>query len=296
VQNASFSTAKGQWDSIVDKLVQAAALYARAPTTPEGEAQLPLITYLYTSCVMRHSALLLCIWASKGWGPLAFAAMLAPGPFASLPPTLSGPDSISPASLDRLTHITGISRADIATVTCEAHGPWLLHLGPRERVALLEAIAGIYSCLGYKRKEAYVLREVLGCIMDLVVIGREDPAERNRRASISLAKGAGLGIQNVQGVGSGTVGVRENEGKAGNESILRIVKYICRVHGIDLDAVKLLDTAPAEEDSEKEAETEDEATTVPFGWPELQVGIVREALAVAEALPGLRFAVNDEIC
>ena len=25
----------------------------------------------------------------------------------------------------------------------------------------------------------------------------------------------------------------------------------------------------------------------PYGWPELQIGIVREAIAVAEALPGM---------
>ena len=29
-----------------------------------------------------------------------------------------------------------------------------------------------------------------------------------------------------------------------------------------------------------------QALQEPFGWPELQIGIVREAIAVAEALPG----------
>jgi hypothetical protein len=284
MQNTSFSNTRGQWEGIVEKLTLAAALYTRAPLSGEGEAQLPLVTYLYTSCVIRHSELLLCLWSLKGWGPLAFAAMLAPGPFASLPPTLSSPEAMSSANLERLSHITGITRAEISVVLCEAHGPWLLHLGPRERVTLLEVVAGMYACLGYKRKEAYVLREVLGCIMDLIVVGREDPAERNRRVSISLAKGAGLGLQNVQGLGSGTVGARDNEGKAGNESILKIVKHICLVHGIDLEAVKLLDSKSEEGDKHDESDTE--GATVPFGWPELQVGIVREALAVAEALPG----------
>jgi hypothetical protein len=264
----------------------------------DADAQMSLIAYLFTSCVTRHTMLLLHIWAAKGWGPLAFAAMLAPGPSPALPPTLSGSHPPSLVHLERLTAVTGITRHDISTVLGEGHGPWLLHIGPRQRVAALEAMAGIYACLGYKRKEAYVLREVLGCIMDLVVVGREDPAERDRRASMSISGTQGLGIQGVPGVGAGTLGVRDNEGKDGNDSILRIVKYVCKVHGIDLEAVKLLESAPEqkEDDAGEGADEEEETDPTPFGWPELQVGIVREALAVAEALPGWQTSTFYHAC
>lgn len=213
--------------------------------------------------------------------------MLQPGPKPVLPPTLSGSNGLSDVNLERLSMITNISRAQIAAVIAEAHGPWLLHLGVRERIAALETVAGLYACLGYKRKEAYVLREVLGCVMDLVVIGREDLGER-RSISSPLA-GAGLGIQNVDLNGSGSLGVRENERTEGNDAILRIVKYVCSVHGIDTEAVQLVNMggSPSEtERDEEEVGSTDGVPQEPFGWPELQVGIVREALAIAEALPG----------
>jgi hypothetical protein len=256
-------------------------LYAKAPTGADGEAQASLIAYLYITCVLRRASLLFAIWSAKGWGPLAFATMLQA---AKPPPTLSGPDASSVITLERLSTLTSITRAEIAGVLAEAHGPWLLHLGPRERIAALEVLAVTYARLGHKRKEVYVLREVLGCLMDLIVVGREDPADR--RAS-RTPRSAGLGFQNISIPGSASVGARSNEPTEGNESILRVAKYICRVHGIDLEAVKIIDPtkAPADDAVEEGPAMEDlEAET--FGWPELQIGIVREALAIAEALPG----------
>lgn len=208
----------------------------------------------------------------------------------TLPPTLtqenepSSPNKrVSYNSLERLTSITGISRSTIATVLAQAHGPWLLHLGPRERISVLENVAATYGILGYLRKEAYILREVLGCVMDLVVCGREEEGH----AKIA---GAGLGIQGVHlgdGQNQGTVGVRTNDNTEGNESVLRIVKRICGVHGINLEAVKVFaNSGAAEPQTSTEKEEESEAPEDPYGWPELQIGIIREAIAVAEALPG----------
>lgn len=209
----------------------------------------------------------------------------------TLPPTLTQEDEtssqnkrVSYNSLERLTSITGISRSMIATVLAQAHGPWLLHLGPRERISVLENVAATYGILGYLRKEAYVLREVLGCVMDLVVCGREEEGH----AKIA---GAGLGIQGVHlgdGQNQGTVGVRTNDNTEGNESVLRIVKRICGVHGINLEAVKVFaNFGLAEPQASTEEDDESDAPEDPYGWPELQIGIVREAIAVAEALPGL---------
>jgi hypothetical protein len=280
-------------------LLQAATLYAKAPSsTDPSEGHNSHFAYLYTYCVLRHASLLFVVWSAKGWGPLAFTMMLQPGPQPVLPPTLADPSNASNATRERLSISSGIARAQISAVVAEAHGPWLLHLGPRERIAALEIIAGIYACLGYRRKEAYVLREVLGCVMDLVVIGRED--QGGRGPSSATPQNVGLGIPSMTLNGesesrsrtvSGSLGVRENEKIEGNESILRVVRYVCAVHGVDIGAVKLID--PAVLSSNQVAEVDEEVLTEgvhpePFGWPELQVGIVREALAIAEALPGKR--------
>ncbi|TFK54866.1 hypothetical protein OE88DRAFT_1653405 [Heliocybe sulcata] len=293
--HASFSNGKEPWSEISDKLNQAVILYSR-PSVSEIESNAPLISYLYICAVLRHTHLLFAVWSAKGWGPLAFTTMLQPGSTHYLPPTLSHTDSTSYVNLERLTSITNISRAQIAAVLNQAHGPWLLHLGPRERVAALEVMAGMYGCIGYKRKEAYILREVLGCIMDLIVCAREESQEH--RSSRPQSAGAGLGFSGVylgsaKAVDHGAVGVRANERQDGNESVLRLVKHVCRVHGVNLDAVKLVDISTDTEGNVRDSiqssalQEEDAMEGQPetHGWPELQVGIIREAMAVAEALP-----------
>ncbi|KAI0362223.1 hypothetical protein OH77DRAFT_1416447 [Trametes cingulata] len=290
---------KDPWADIADKLTQASALYHKASPTSEPEATLSLLAYLYCSSVLRHSTLLYSVWSSKGWGPLAFTAMIQPGPSPFLPATLSNnasPTSASSArntfaALERLTSITGISRAQIAASLSQAHGPWLLHLDARERVRTLQYVAAMFGSLGHVRKEAYVLREVLGCVMDLIVCGRDE-----RAAGSARVQSAGMTARNSSlggGAAQGTVGIRENERTEGNESILRIVKHVCRVHGVDLEAVKLLDAGASNRDSLQFQDSEDveldedlvQSAREPYGWPELQIGIIREAIAVAEALP-----------
>jgi len=226
--------------------------------------------------------------------------MLQAGANPYLPPTLSPGERHSWIYLERMSSVSGISRSLIASILAQAHGPWLLHLGPVERIATLEAMAGMYSCLGFRRKEAYILREVLGCILDLLVCGREED-DYSRMSSLPSA--APLGISGLlSGDNRGNVGVRQNESIEGNESLLTLLKYVCRVLGINLDAVRLVEV-----DTNGAATGLDHDTTVSdtsqeygaldsiqdaYGWPELQVGVVREAVAVAEALPGSFFDVR----
>jgi len=101
---------------------------------------------------------------------------------------------------------------------------------------------------------------------------------------------AGLGIATPGGGGAPpAVGVREHVITEGNESVLRMVKYVCEVYGVDLTSVKVVgskkDGVEAEQDSHIDDDPDSHSTPL-FGWPELQVGAVREAVAVAEALPG----------
>ena len=267
---------------VAEKLVQAISLYSKAASPSDGETNFPILASLYSRAVLRHSISLYAIWSAKGWGLHAFTQMLRPGLASPIEP---GADKTSSeAALERLTSITGIARSSIAAVLSQAHGPWLLHLESRERIFVLETMATMYGALGYRRKEAYLLREVLGCIMDLVVCAREE-------AGGARVIGAGLGIQGVVNMGPnrGTVGIRENDSQVGNESVVRIVSYICKVHGVDLESVKIIDQT-VQPKAEAEGDADDTevlgVSHEPFGWPELQIGIVREAIAVAEALPG----------
>lgn len=166
----------------------------------------------------------------------------------------------------------------------QAHGPWLLHLGHRERINVLETIASMYSFLGYHRKEAYVLREVIGCVMDLVVCGREEAGYGDYSPGFPSSVTNSMSF--VREGDKGAVAVKETDRPDGNESIFRLVKYVCRVHGINLEAVSLSSDADGQS-KPSDADSDEGIMADPYGWPELQIGIVREALAVAEALPGM---------
>ncbi|KAJ7449836.1 TRAPP II complex [Mycena latifolia] len=283
--NTSTSAAREPWSDVLEKLSQAITLYHRSPAV-DGEHNYSLLAYLYSCAVLRQAALLFSVWSAKGWGPLAFSTMLQPGPTPYLPPTLAHEGLTSWASLERLSTLSGVSRSLISTVLAQVHGPWLLHLGARERISILENTASLYACLGYRRKEAYILREVLGCILDLIVCGREEDGF-SRLSSVPLP--AGLGIQGLNSGSSqrGNVGVRFSENIDGNESVLKLLKYVCKVLGINLDAVRLLENPDGNSANDRGVAEDDVATEFmePYGWPELQVGVVREAVAVAEALP-----------
>lgn len=289
-QNTSTSTSREPWNDVSEKLAQAITLYHRSPAV-DGEHNYSLLAYLYSCAVLRQASLLFSVWSAKGWGPLAFSTMLQPGPTPYLPPTLSHEALTSWANLERLSTLSGVPRSSISAILAQVHGPWLLHLGPRERISILENTASLYACLGYRRKEAYILREVLGCILDLIVCGREEDGF-SRLSSVPLP--AGLGIQGLNSGSSnqrGNVGIRFSENIDGNESVLKLLKYVCKVLGINLDAVRLVENSDENSADQQGANTsiEDEMATEfmePYGWPELQVGVVREAVAVAEALPG----------
>ncbi|KAH7889670.1 TRAPP II complex [Phlebopus sp. FC_14] len=290
----SASDMKEPWVDIYDQLSQAVALYLKANGPVDTGQDWSLLTLIYTTAVLRQTSLLLCVWSSKGWGPLAFASMLHPEATSYLQKITS---DYSWVNVERLSTITGITRFHIATTISQAHGPWLLHLGAYERLVLLQSMASIYKCLGFERKEAYILREVISCIMDLIVCGRNE----NDQLRKSDLRSAGLvihtsGLESGEGAAvsptKGSIGMRLNENLEGNQSILRLLIYACRVLGLDLESVTLAPTPKsADDDSQREHghPSEDVALTEAlgnsFGWPELQVGVVREAIAVAEALP-----------
>lgn len=244
----------------------------------------------------------MAIWAENGWDQAALKSLLRPG----RPPALTGDVVASEAQLCHLFTSTTITRTMIASTVSQAHGPHMMHLQPHDRLHHLNAMAATYSCLGFKRKEAFVLREVLAVVMDMLVTAREDGI-RTKNGSV------GLGISGMDhfnhgnfafdaragGGSSGTVGVRPNVNEAGNESVLRLVRYVCGVYGVDLSRVSMakVDSEKLDQESggndDEAAVVDDEDEMDRFGWPELQLGVVREAVAIAEALPGSGIAYSS---
>lgn len=242
------------------------------------------LSFLYASACLRQSFLLYAIWKSGGWNSLSFSILLngGSGDEAALAEDTGTTRPQQPSISE------AVPRSDIALALGQTHGPWLLHLGPRERTEVLRYLARIYAQISYRRKEAYILRELLACLLDLVVHGRE---ERRETADVTPAPpDSASEVQNTA-----TVGVRQRVDSVGNSSIVQIVKHICNVFGLDLSVAQFSeDTNGTNIQSEKSLssnlyhpfERYLNHTFDRYLWPELQLGMAREALAVAEALPG----------
>lgn len=217
---------------------QATNLYSRAtPTTPATiptpDSEAASIVLLYTDSILRYSHLLFCLWSAKGWNPLSLSMMLTTG----LPPTFS-PDRPSPSTLFRMSSITSITRSQIANTVSQAHGPFLLHLQPPDQIRIFSSIASLYSCLGFKRKEALVLREVQAAIMDLVVCARDE--SRGGFGKPTTPNSGYFDNDSPYGA-TGAVGIREAESAQGNSSVVKIARQISTTYGVDITRVRLMD-------------------------------------------------------
>lgn len=258
-----------------------------APSLP-FDGELSSLSLLYSLAALRHSHFLLAVYTHGGWGKEAVEAMLHP---------VSSSSALSQVEAYRLYMSAFLTRTMVSNAVAQVHGPHLLHLHPHDRLHILNSMASAYSYLGLRRKEAYILREVLATVMDLLVTSRDEFLYTTTKSPPTVnGHTPGLAIQGVKSLPNspakrptgGTVGVRPGMSTEGNAGVLKVVQYVCETYGLDLARVKLMKRGTAEETSNDEQDDLDSSLEL-FGWPELQIGVVREAVAVAEALPGMVF-------
>src|SRR5258706_3343722 len=175
-------------------------MYSHAPLGTNS-TEYPPLALLETDAALRYCNFLFSIWSASGWGPMAFQGLMNPG----LPPAFK--DKVTPAHRWRMTSMSTITRTQIANVAAMAHGPWLMQLQPHDQIRVLSALATVYSCLGFVRKEVYVLREVLSVVMDLIVSAREEMREGSTSA---MSPGGSPGTAPAQ------ISIREHEFGDGN--------------------------------------------------------------------------------
>lgn len=240
--------------------------------------------------------------------PRALERLVSPS--SSPAPTAPAPNSADQARSARLTSLSPsntVPRSTIAQWISAAYSPHLALLSLPVRLRLTAEIASLFGRLGYRRKEAFVLRE-LAALCAEGVAGRsievfpasgpagapspvpEEPSDSPRANGFSDGTS---GPRPVPGRArtvdrAGSI-VRTTSDPAGNDSIVRIVEKVCEAFGIEV-APKL-----SRQDMQAERgksivqgrtleilESEDGA----FGWPALQLGVLKDAVGIAEALPG----------
>jgi hypothetical protein len=153
-----------------------------------------------------------------------------------------------------------------------------------EQLAVYVEVVRIARWLEMERKEAAATREVLKLVGAVVVEGRE---EHRRLLSQAAARAHGTDASRMEGAMGYGVGVpvsaviaRRKETTDGNHGIAELVERICTVLGVDLLAL-------GDPHKEYEASRPREDHGEPhFGWPDLQVEVIKEAITTAESLPG----------
>jgi hypothetical protein len=251
-----------------------------------------LLAYLHVNLTLRLAHFLLIIWAAGGWGSIALSCFMGhtlPRSFPSLSPSIANSATASleqrrrQKELSVLSHRAQMPRHEIFQHVELALAPHHQALTKTERIALLVEAVWVARWLGLPRKEAAVTR-ILVKRLALVIVEARDEARRANNPGIprqareaEAAVGLGFGIP----VQTARVAVRRKESTEGNASIIELLERTLTTMGID--PLSFTNSSPLDPPEPPHDTKPDRSRH--YGWPELQVEIMKEAIAISETLP-----------
>lgn len=287
---------------ILSHYLSALACLSRAPlpfpeATPNGPAgaQTPhlnlsnvgtgegLLAWLYASMCLRISRFVLMIFAAGGWGSIASSALVSNTLPRTFPALLNNPNDPVKSRNRRLNLVDLASRSEISRQTIFGHaqvaiGPFRRAMTAADQLAVFVEVVWIARWLELERKEASATREIVKLLAMAVVEGREEHRDQQTGAVMSPTEMPGSSVNQA-------VTIRRKESTDGNAGVMALIERVCAVFGIDLLSF-------TDEQTEPVLQAAKELRPTHFGWPELQVEIMKEAIAVSEALPDHPAAVR----
>ena len=192
-------------------------------------------------------------------------------------------------SEDNPSQVTGFpTKAELAALLFRAFPDPIseIPLLVTDRIAILASIASVLSELGYHRKKAIVLKELMSALLPAFVKARKDGAAEMGvypAASLSSLNGVAskFDLQNDEKMPKGT-----------DENVQSLLAVICHAYGIPIASSPnngpaaghaLLDT-----DQIVIARVIQQASVLAFGAQDLKLDILRSCINICEALPDLR--------
>jgi len=249
-----------------------------------------LLAYLHTGLALRISHFLLIIWAAGGWGSIALSALLSHTLPRNFPLPLSSEELSDVDARRKRRRTLGLlgSRSLLTRHSIFDHadstlGPHHRAMTKAEQLALHVEVVWLARWLDLPRKEACVTREVVKRVAVIVVEAREE----NRRAQSSSRRPTVTATPDPASVGLGlgmavpnqAVAVRRRESIEGNTGIIALFERALTLMGLDL-----LDFSNESTLIQRMGD-DPSPVSLRFGWPELQVEMMKEGIAVAESLP-----------
>ncbi|GAA6025577.1 hypothetical protein JCM11491_005997 [Sporobolomyces phaffii] len=302
--------------SIPDRLAQAVALYdkmllplnrpADAPP-PDPDRAHPL---LHAEAALRCAYFLLAVYEAHGVMPTALARLVAGGPSSG--PVDDDGDGADTDTAARAAHLGSlapsnpVARASIAHWASEAYSPHLARLALPVRVRVTSEVASVFRRIGYRRKEAFVLRELAALCAEGVagrrievwpVVGGGGSGERSSATTTNVPPEEEGGNRRGGAGGGRTASVvRTTTATVGNDAIVRLSERVCAAFGI-----RVAPPPPPPRTGKRGKRVSmmqgralelTESGTGAFGWPGLQVGVLKDAIAIAETLPDHQAAIR----
>jgi len=270
---------------------------------PDPDRTHPL---LYAEACLRCAYFLLAVYEAHGSMQKALDRLVSPPSSSTTPPTSTAdPDTSQSrsAQLASLAPSNTVPRSSIALWISTAYSPHLATLSLPIRLRITSEVASLFGRIGYRRKEAFVLRELAAlCAEGVVGRGIEVlPGVRGGGNSgipspIPEEGGPSHPPTHANGIHKPTPRltndrlsnlVRTTSSSAGNDSIIRLSERVCEAFGI-----RVAPRAPGGKKKNRMSVMQGRALEITesgtgvFGWPGLQVGVLKDAIAIAESLPG----------
>ncbi|KAM0789161.1 hypothetical protein ACM66B_000010 [Microbotryomycetes sp. NB124-2] len=301
---------------IPEKLSSAVGLYEKmlpslAPDRPppDPDSSHPLV---YAEACLRIVHFYMAVWEAGGKIEAALERLVLRKRDSDA--TTSSQEQARLAAMRSLSPSNNVPRSNIATWVSLAYSPYLASLALPVRLRIIGEIASVFGKIGYRRKESFVLRELAALCAEGVagkgveIVSRAqapspiaeetfDESSGSPKAPATVANGGSTtskpsrpGISpllvpdNSANVRSPSI-VRTAADATGNDSIVRIAERVCDAFG-----VCVVPRASVSLDNEKLAGRHQR-----FGWPALQVGVLKDAISIAEALPDYQSAIRFTI-
>lgn len=243
---------------------------------------------LYVEACLRSAKFLLAVNEARGSIPKALQSLVSPT--SSVPMAEPGPEQARCARLNSLAPSNTVPRSSIAAWLDFAYSPHLATLSVPTRTRVLADIASCFGRIGYRRKEAFVLREVAALCADSaasyqVSLALQDPSG-NGALDLRIDTGPSKSSRNVTN-GKVLPTPRRRPGIATDtqSQILEVLERVCSAYGLDPGPTG--DNHGTEENASPIEQTQTSSAENRFGWPSIQLGVLQDARRMAEIVNGL---------
>ncbi|PWZ02496.1 hypothetical protein BCV70DRAFT_182633 [Testicularia cyperi] len=233
--------AKLSWGEIAEAYTVALIIYAKCLAPPNilleaarsvtnetpRDFTHPLI---HASACVQYARLLLAVWASGGWNGECFDQLV----YGGVPPALA---ETRPTSGDylRFTSLSGVARHDIGAAASSALSHSVSALKSSDQITLLGTLTSIFGCIGFSRREAFMLRRLQNVVVSLIEKAIRYKSKQPETYSLPLQCRPDEG----EVPGNLVAQITQDAIGRGPEAVLVLAMQVCETYGIHVEVEPL---------------------------------------------------------